>query len=94
MAGIKKPLGNKAYDSDPFRKRSAGRHHTRDPGSGKSQDTHPSREASPQGPLTSSSAATARFKDFRRIATRCHKLDRTLFCSVCPVAAVIVESGP
>jgi hypothetical protein len=41
------------------------------------------------GPQSSSSAATAELKDFRRFATRYDKLTRDFLSSVCLVAGVV-----
>jgi hypothetical protein len=50
IAGIKKLLGDKAYDSDPFRESLRQKGITpNNPGSGKSQEAHPLRQGSLQG---------------------------------------------
>jgi transposase len=89
VAGIKKLLGDKAYDSDSFRKSLEEEGITAViPGrANRKKPIHHDKEAYKGRNVIE--RCFCRLKDFRRIATRYDKLARNYFSSVCLVAAVV-----
>jgi transposase len=89
VAGIKKLLGDKAYDSDSFRKS------LKEDGitpviPGRANRTKPIRhDKEAYKGRNVIERCFCRLKDFRRIATRYDKLARNYFSSACLVAAVV-----
>ena len=88
VAGIKKPLGDKAYDSDSFRKS------LKEDGitlviPGRANRKKPIRHDKKAYKGRNVIERCCRLKDFRRIATRYDKLARNYFSSACLVAAVV-----
>jgi transposase len=89
IAGIKKLLGDKAYDSDPFRKslRQNGITPVIPGRANRKKRIRHDKEAYKGRNVIE--RCYCRLKDFRRIATRYDKLARNFFSSVCLVAAVV-----
>ena len=89
IAGIKKLLGDKAHDSDPFRK--SLRHDRITPvipgRANRKKRIRYDKEAYKGRNVIE--RCYCRLKDFRRIATRYDKLARNFFSGVCLVAAVV-----
>ena len=94
MAGIKKLLGDKAYDSDKFRKslRQDGITPVIPGRANRKKRIRYDKEAYKGRNVIE--RCYCRLKDFRRIATRYDKLARNFFSSVCIVAAVVYWLGP
>jgi transposase len=88
MAGIKKLLGDKAYDSDSFRKslRQDGITPVIPGRSNRKKRIRHDKEAYKGRNVIE--RCYCRLKDFRRIATRYDKLARNFFSGVCLAAAV------
>ena len=88
LDGIEELLGDKAYDSDAFRK-SLRKHGTRPviPGRSnrKKRIRHDKQAYKGRNVIE---RCYCRLKDFRRIATRYDKLARNYFSALCLVAAV------
>jgi len=89
IASIKKLLGDKAYDSDPFRKslRQDGITPVIPGRANRKKRIRHDEEAYKGRNVIE--RCYCRLKDFRRIATRYDKLARNFFSSVCLVAAVV-----
>ena len=89
IAGIKELLGDKAYDSDPFRKalREDGITPVIPGRANRKKRIRHDKEAYKGRNVIE--RCYCRLKDFRRIATRYDKLARNFFSSVCFVAAVV-----
>ena len=89
IAGIKKLLGDKAYDSDPFRKslRQDGITPVIPGRANRKKPIRHDKEAYKDRNVIE--RCYCKLKDFRRIATRYDKLARNFVSSVCLVAAVV-----
>jgi len=88
IAGVKVLLGDKAYDSDEFRK-SLRRDGIKPVIPGRANRKKPIRyDNEAYKGRNVIERCVCRLKDFRRIATRYDKLARNFFSSVCLVAAV------
>jgi transposase len=89
IAGIKKLLGDKAYDSDPFREslRQDGITPVIPGRANRKKRIRYDKEAYKGRNVIE--RCYCRLKDFRRIATRYDKLARNFFSSACLVAAVV-----
>ena len=89
VAGIDKLLGDKAYDSDSFRKslEEAGITAVIPGRANRRKPIHHDKEAYKGRNVIE--RCFCRLKDFRRIATRYDKLARNYFSSVCLIAAVV-----
>lgn len=87
--GIKKLLGDKAYDSNPFRKslRKDGIRPVIPGRSNRKKRIRHDKEAYKGRNVIE--RCYCRLKDFRRIATRYDKLARNYFSALCLVAAVV-----
>ena len=88
IAGIKKLLGDKAYDSDPFRKslRQDGITPVIPGRTNRKKRIRHDKEAYKGRNVIE--RCYCRLKDFRRVATRYDKLGRNFFSGVCLAAAV------
>ena len=89
ITGIKKLLGDKAYDSDPFRKslRQDGITPVIPGRANRKKRIRYEKEAYKGRNVIE--RCYCRLKDFRRIATRYDKLARNFFSGVCLVAALV-----
>ena len=88
IAGIKELIGDKAYDSDEFRKslRREGIRPVIHGRANRKKRIRHDREAYKGRNVIE--RCLCRLKDFRRVATRYDKLARNFFSSVCLAAAV------